>query len=100
MTANKGQQRPTKTKKGPNNVSGVVWALGVFFFSNFSSILLTTKAHSSQRRPPKAQAHKSPQQPTQANTGPRQPTTANKGQRRSTKAHSSQHRSTKAHSTQ
>src|SRR5271168_654735 len=83
MTANEGQRRPTKSKKGPNDTSGVVWALGVFFFSNFFSILLTTKAHSSQRRPPKANA--GPQQPTQVHEGPQQPMTANEGQHRPTK---------------
>src|SRR5271168_1347017 len=57
-------------KKSPNDASGVVWALGVFFFLQcFSSILLTTKAHSSQRWPPKANA--GPQKPTAANAGPR-----------------------------
>src|SRR5271168_4385062 len=58
--ANKGQRRPTKTKKGPNDTSGVVWVLGVFFVL-FFSILLTThyvrpffgpdSAHESQQRP-------------------------------------------------
>src|ERR1700678_3667 len=32
MTANKGQQRPTKTKKGPNDARRIVWVLGMFFF--------------------------------------------------------------------
>jgi hypothetical protein len=30
--ANKGQRRPTKTKKGPNNARHAVWAIGTFFF--------------------------------------------------------------------
>src|SRR6202522_736858 len=30
-----GQRRPTKRKQGPNDVSGFVWALGVFFFNFF-----------------------------------------------------------------
>src|SRR5271168_4657647 len=37
MTANKGQRRPTKTKRGPNDASGVVWAI-ICFFSNVQSI--------------------------------------------------------------
>src|ERR1700678_888526 len=57
----------------------------VCFFLFFSSILLTTKAHSSQRRPPKA------------NAGPRKPTAANAGQCRPTKAHGSQRRPMQAH---
>src|SRR5271168_4758990 len=32
MTANEGQRRPTKTKRGPNDASGVVWAIICFFF--------------------------------------------------------------------
>src|ERR1700678_3047659 len=74
-------------KKGPND-RRVVWALGVFFFSIFSSILLTTKSHSSQRRPPKANA--GPQKPTAANTGQQRPTAANDGQQRPTQAHKDQ----------
>src|SRR5271168_1173430 len=100
MTANEGQRRPTQVnegpqlpmtanedKKGPNDASGVVWALGVFFFHLFYFILITTR-------------HENPQQPTQANAGPRKPMAANDGQRRPTTAHSSQRRSTKAHSSQ
>ena len=30
-TANEGQRRPMKTKRGPNDASGIVWALGTFF---------------------------------------------------------------------
>src|SRR6202522_2470870 len=37
MTANEGQRRPTKTKRGPNDGSGVVWAI-ICFFSNVQSI--------------------------------------------------------------
>src|SRR5271168_1437113 len=37
MTANEGQRRPTKTKRGPNDASGVVWAI-ICFFSNVQSI--------------------------------------------------------------
>src|ERR1700679_2185972 len=37
MTANKGQRRPTKTTRGPNDASGVVWAI-ICFFSNVQSI--------------------------------------------------------------
>src|ERR1700678_10068 len=83
MTANEGQRRPTKTKKGPNDVSGVVWALGVFLFHLFYSILITTR-------------HESPQQPTQAHESPRQPMTANKGQRRPTAANAGPQRPTAA----
>src|SRR5271168_3974176 len=93
--ANKGQQRPTKTKKGPNDVSGVVWALGVFFFSIFSSILLTTKAHSSQRRPPKANT--GPQKPTAANAGPPRPTAAPAGPRRPTQVDQGPQQPTQVH---
>src|ERR1700678_488927 len=53
-TANAGQQRPTKTKQGPNDARPVVWARGVSFLFFFFSVLLTTKAYSSQRRPIKA----------------------------------------------
>src|ERR1700678_287214 len=84
----------TKMKKGPNDASGVVWALGVFFFQFFSSILLTTKAHSSQRRPLKANA--GPQKPTAANAGPRRPTAANDGQQRPTAANAGRRRPTAA----
>src|ERR1700678_3853015 len=83
MTANEGQRRPTKTKKGLNDASGVVWALGVFLFHLFYFILITTR-------------HESPQQPTQANAGPRKPTAANDSQRRPTKAHAGQRRPTAA----
>src|ERR1700678_1620291 len=62
---NEGQCRPTKTKKGPNDASRVIWALGVCVFFFFFSVLLTMKAHSSQRRP------------TTANAGQRRPTAAN-----------------------
>jgi hypothetical protein len=34
--ANKGQRRPTKTTNDPNDASGVVWALGYFFFVFFT----------------------------------------------------------------
>src|SRR5271168_1705240 len=37
MMANEGQRRPTKTKRGPNDASGVVWAI-ICFFSNVQSI--------------------------------------------------------------
>src|ERR1700678_3155925 len=55
MTANEGQRRPTKTKRAQTTrlASFGPW---VCFFQFFSSILLTTKAHSSQQRPPKANA--------------------------------------------
>src|SRR6202522_926158 len=36
-TANEGQRRPTETKRGPNDASGVVWAI-ICFFSNVQSI--------------------------------------------------------------
>src|ERR1700678_3932981 len=81
-------------KKGPNDASGIVWALGVFFFKFFFSILLTTKAHSSQRRPPKANA--GPRKPTAANAGPQKPTAANDGPRRPTQAHESPQQPTQA----
>src|SRR5271168_2381949 len=58
------QRHQAREKKGPNNARRVIWALGIFFLF-FSSILLTTKAYSSQRRPQKA------------NVGPRKPTAAN-----------------------
>src|ERR1700678_3810753 len=32
IMANEGQRRPTKTKRGPNDASGVVWAIICFFF--------------------------------------------------------------------
>src|ERR1700678_2960898 len=76
----------------------IIMTIGVFFFQFFSSILLTTKAYSSQRWPPEAtQAHKSPHLPTQANAGPRKPTAASDGQQRPTTANEGQCRSTKAH---
>src|SRR5271155_142483 len=58
--ANKGRRRPTKREKGPNDASGVVWAIGKFFLKCIFSKCTTyppkpTKAHSSQRRP--MQAH-------------------------------------------
>src|SRR5271155_2416982 len=37
MTANEGQRRPTKTKRAQTTPDGVVWALGMFFFSFFLS---------------------------------------------------------------
>src|SRR5271155_3542004 len=37
MMANEGRRRPTKTKRGPNDASGVVWAI-ICFFSNVQSI--------------------------------------------------------------
>src|SRR5271168_178788 len=37
MMANEGQRRPTKTKRGPNDASGVVWAI-ICFFSNVQFI--------------------------------------------------------------
>src|SRR6202522_77042 len=37
MMANEGQCRPTKTKRGPNDASGVVWAI-ICFFSNVQYI--------------------------------------------------------------
>src|ERR1700678_3465976 len=85
----------TKMKKGPNDASGVVWALGVVFFHFFSSILLTTKAHSSQRRPLKANA--GPQKPTAANAGPQKPTAANDGQRRPTQGDEGPQQLTQVH---
>src|SRR5271168_1918444 len=42
-SSQEGQRRPTKRKQGPNDASGVVWALGVFFLI-FLSVLLTTTA--------------------------------------------------------
>src|SRR6202522_2753524 len=58
--ANKGQRRPTKREKGPNDARRVVWAIGKFFFKCIFSKCTTyprkpTKAHSSQQRP--TQAH-------------------------------------------
>src|ERR1700678_4034675 len=79
MKANAGPRR----QKGPKRR---VWCrLGprCVFFQIFSSILLTTKAHSSQRRPPKA------------NAGPRKPTAASDGQRRPMKADADQRRPTR-----
>src|ERR1700678_1047383 len=92
--ANEGQCRSTKTKKGPNNARRAVWAVGVFFFHFFSSISLTTNTHSSQQRPPKANA--GPQKPTLANAGQRRPTKAHGSQRRPTKANAGQRRPTAA----
>src|ERR1700678_1708468 len=80
MMANEGQRRPTKTKKGPNDVSGVVWALGVFFFQFFLPFYLQQRSIA---------ANDGHQRPTQAHESPQQPTTANEGQCRPTKAHSS-----------
>src|ERR1700678_2497122 len=37
MTANEGQCRPTKTKRSPNDASGVFWAI-ICFISNVQSI--------------------------------------------------------------
>jgi hypothetical protein len=34
-SSQEGQRRPTKRKQGPNDASGVVWALGVFFLIFF-----------------------------------------------------------------
>src|ERR1700678_4341491 len=85
MTANDGQRRPTKAHKDEKGPKRRIWRrLGprcvLFYF--ISSILLTTKAHSSQQWPPKANA--GPQKPTAANAGPQKPTAANDGQRRPT----------------
>src|SRR5271168_2074222 len=80
--ANNGQRRPTKAnedKKGPNDASGVVWALGVFLFHFFYFILITTR-HESPRQP--MTANEGQRRPTQVNEGPQQPMTANEGQRR------------------
>src|SRR5271155_2887720 len=97
MTANEGQRRPTQVnegpqlpmtanedKKGPNDASGVVWALGVFLFHLFYFILITTR-HESPRQP--MTANEGQRRPTAANTGPQRPTAANDGQRRPTQAH-------------
>src|SRR5271168_883172 len=81
MTANEGQRRSTKAnqdKKGPNDASGVVWALGVFLFHVFYFILITTR-HESPRQP--MTANEGQRRPTQVNEGPQQPKTANEGQR-------------------
>src|SRR5271168_3821870 len=40
--ANKGQRRPTKMKKGPNDARCVVWAIGKFFFKCTIYFLPTT----------------------------------------------------------
>src|SRR5271168_2248567 len=39
MTANKGQRRPTKTKRGPNDASGVVWAI-IYFFQMYNLFVI------------------------------------------------------------
>src|SRR5271168_5163118 len=90
--ANNGQRRPTKAnedKKGPNDASGVVWALGVFLFHFLYFILITTRhesprqpmtANKGQRRPTKA--NDGQRRPTQVGKGPQQPMTANEGQQR------------------
>src|ERR1700678_1287643 len=44
MTANEGQRRPMKTKRAQTTPSGVVWALGVFFFHFFDFILIDRKS--------------------------------------------------------
>src|ERR1700678_3506306 len=79
MTANEGQRRPTKTKRGPNDASGVVWAIicsyvffRVLFQTNYLIQILFSSRHSGRR-------------PTQADEGPQQPTTANEGQCRPTR---------------
>src|SRR5271168_3539018 len=85
--ANNGQRRPTKAnedKKGPNDASGVVWALGVFLFHLFYFILITTR-HESPRQ--SMTANEGQRRPTAANTCPQRPTAANDGQRRPTQAH-------------
>src|SRR5271168_3079078 len=125
MTANEGQRRSTKAnqdKKGPNDASGVVWALGVFLFHVFYFILITTR-HESPRQPMTAhEDEKGPKQrvwrclgprcvsfsfilfysyyyetrkPTAANDGQQRPTKANAGQRRPTAANDGQRRPTK-----
>src|SRR5271168_2600042 len=39
MTANKGKRRPTKTKRGPNDASGVVWAI-IYFFQMYNLFVI------------------------------------------------------------
>src|SRR6202522_1510976 len=75
---------PRREKKRAQMTPDAAFGPWVCFLNFFFSVLLTTKAHSTQRRP------------TKANTGPQQPT---EGQHRPTKAHSTQRRPTKAHST-
>src|ERR1700678_440138 len=74
--AHEGPRRPTqayedetKMKKGPNDASSVVWAIGEFFFECTIYFLPTTPIVG----------------PDDAHEGPRRPTAANKGQRRPTK---------------
>src|ERR1700678_2003221 len=40
MTANEGQRRHTKTKRGPNDVSGVVWSIICFFFQMYNLFVI------------------------------------------------------------
>src|ERR1700678_2995671 len=56
----KGQHRPTKMKKGPNDARCVVWAIGKFFFECTIYFLPTTPIVGLD------DAHKGPQRPTQA----------------------------------
>src|SRR5271168_1761442 len=49
-SSQEGQRRPTKRKKGPNDASRVVCALGVCFFHLIFSVLLTTTAPNDARR--------------------------------------------------
>src|ERR1700678_3895821 len=54
MTANEGQRRPTKTKRAQMTPDGVVWALGMFFFSFFFFLflLLRDSGHPTRTRTP------------------------------------------------
>src|ERR1700678_1939936 len=119
--ANDGQHRPTKANAGPQRrkraqtTPGASLGPQVSFFFSFS-VLLTTKAHSSQRRP--TQANTGQCRPTKAHedeTGPKRRQTRCLGQRcvfsflfflcfinkslqQPTKANEGQHRSMQAHS--
>src|ERR1700678_2983536 len=63
-------RRPTKTKRGPNNASGIVWAP----FTGQHHHQGSTKANAGSRMP------------TAANAGRRRPTAATDGQKRPTQA--------------
>src|ERR1700678_2880041 len=64
-TANKGQRRPTKTKKGPNDDRYVFFMYNHFIFTTSRHpVIITAKprtAHSSQRR--RMQAHEDEKRP-------------------------------------
>src|SRR5271155_2642803 len=61
--ANEGQRKPTKIKKGPNDATCIVWAIGNFFFKCTIYFLPTTPIVGPD------DAHEGPQQPTKANAG-------------------------------